>query len=265
MNVFLHELKAYRKSTIIWSCSLVALIIVFLSVFPAFTKDVTEFKNILEGFPEVVRRAIGISLDNISTFLGFYSYVFIYILLCGSIQAMNLGTSILSKEVREKTADFLLTKPVTRAQIVTSKLLAALTSLIITNIVYLVAASLMASAVKNQDFDYAIFFMISITMFFVQLIFLSLGVLVSVLATRIKSVLPISLGTVFGFFIINMFSSIMDDKVLRYIAPFKYYDTSYIIRNSSYETSFIIIEIIFIAISIFASYLIYSKKDIHGV
>ena len=114
MNMFLHELKAYRKSTIIWTCSLIALVVLFLSMFPTFSKEADAFKEIMEGFPEPVRKALGLSVDSMSSILGFYSYIFLYITLCGAIQAMNLGTSIVSKEVREKTADFLLTKPVTR-------------------------------------------------------------------------------------------------------------------------------------------------------
>lgn len=265
MNMFLHELRAYRKSTIIWTCSLVALIILMLSMFPSFSKDVTEFKKLIEGYPEVVRKAIGLSIDNFTTLLGFYSFVFVYVLLCGSIQAMNLGTSIISKEVREKTADFLLTKPVTRIQIITSKLLAVITSLVITNVIYLVAASIMVSSLKTKAFNFKLFFMISITVFFTQLMFMSLGIIVSVVVSKIKNVLPISLGTVFGFFIISMISSTTGGSALRYITPFKYFDTAYIIKNSSYETTFIIIELVFIITTTFISYLIYSKKDIHAV
>ena len=178
---------------------------------------------------------------------------------------MNLGTSILSKEVREKTADFLLTKPVTRTQIITAKLLAALTSLVITNVAYLTVASIMASLVKVEDYSYKIFFMVSFTLFFIQLFFLALGVIVSVLSRRIKSVLPISLGTVFGFFIVGMLGSAIGDEAVRYITPFKYFDTNYIIKNSSYEVTFIMIEVIFIIVSITASYYVYCKKDIHAV
>ena len=124
MNMFLHELKAYRKSTIIWTCSLVGLIIMFLPIFPVSQMILKEFKNLLEGYPEAVRKAFGLTLDSFSSILGFYSYIFVYVALCGSIQAMNLGLSIVSKEVSEKTADFLLTKPVTRKQILTAKLFA---------------------------------------------------------------------------------------------------------------------------------------------
>lgn len=265
MNMFLHELKAYRKSTIIWTCSLVGLIIMFLPIFPGFSKDIEGMKNLLEGYPEAVRKAFGLTLDSFSSISGFYSYIFGYAALCGSIQAMNLGLSIVSKEAADKTADFLLTKPVTRKQILTAKLFAILTSIIITNIIYVIASIIMASFVSTAAFDIKIFIMISITMFFMQLMFMSLGILISVILPKIKSVISISLGTVFSLYIIGMFDSVIDGDVLKYITPFKYYDTSYIIKNASYETSFIIIEIIFIAVSIGLSYFIYSKKDIHAV
>ncbi len=265
MNIFLHELRTYRKSTIIWSISLLAIIVMFFSLFPTFTKDVVDFKKILEGYPEVIKKAIGISIDSFTNLLSFYSFLFSYVLLCGAIQAMILGTSIISREARDKTADFLLTKPVTREKIITAKLMAVLTSLIITNIVYLTAAYFMAEIVKNEPYSLKIFFMISITLFFVQILFASIGVIFSVIAKKIKSVVSVSLGTVFTFFFISMFGSIIGNEVSKYLTPFKYFDTAYIIKNSSYETSFLIFGIILTISLITASYIIYSKKDIHSV
>jgi ABC-2 type transport system permease protein len=241
------------------------LVVFFMSVFPAFTKDADQFRELLASYPQEVLVAFGISLEGITSLMGFYSYVFTYIVLCGSIYAMNLGTSVLSKESREKTADFLLTKPVTRQQIVTSKLLAIITSLIITNVVYLLAAYGTLTVISDQSFKNEVFFLLSITAFFVELMFMALGILVSVIAPKIKSVLPVSLGTVFGFFILSMFGSVIGEEAVRYLTPFKYYDPAYIIEHASYEAAFIIIEIIFIVVSVAASYVIYSKKDIHAV
>jgi len=265
MNMFFHELKYYRKSTLIWTCSLVGLLIMFLSLFPSFSKDIEGMRDLLEGYPEGVRKAFGLTLESFSSILGFYSYLFIFVALCGAIQAMNLGLSIISKEARDKTADFLLTKPVTRKQIITAKLLAILTSIIITNIIYIIASIIMASFISTTTFDMNVLIMISITMFFIQLMFMSLGILISVIVPKIRSVISISLGTVFSLYIVSMFYSVVGGDLLKYITPFKYYDASYIIRNASYETSFVIIEILFIAVSIGISYFIYSKKDIHAV
>jgi len=265
MNMFLHELRAYRKSTIIWTCSLTTLVILFLSMYPAIAKDAADFKKILDNYPAAVIKALGFSLDSFFSLLGFYSATLTYVLLCGSIQAMNLGTSIISKEARDKTADFLLTKPVSRSQIMTAKLFAVLSSLVMTNVIYIIAASLMASAVQAEPINYKLFFMLSITVFFVQLMFMSLGIIVSVIVPKIKSVLPISMGTVFSFFIVSMLSSSIGDTTSRFITPFKYYDLMYIIKNSAYEAPYILIELLFVVTTITLSYILYSNKDIHAV
>lgn len=265
MNIYLHELREYRKSTLIWTGSLIAIVVLFMSMFPSFAKEADSFKQMLEGFPPEVLKAFELSVDSITTLLGFFSYSFLYIKLTGAIQAMNLGTSIISKETREKTADFLLTKPVTRTTIVTSKLLAALTSLVITNIGFLAAALLMASVVKTEDYSVEVFLMISATLFFIQLVFLALGVLVSVIFPRIKSVISVSLATVFAFFIIGMIGSTLEDEKLRYFTPFNYFDNTYIVENSSYEWAYIYTGIAVVIIAIAASYVIYIKKDTHSV
>lgn len=264
MNIFLHELKAYRKSVIIWSCSMAVLAVMYIFIFNGVSSDIAAFQAVLNNMPEVLRKALSIYVEGISNFVGFFSVVYVYIALCGGIQAMNLGTSIISKEVREKTADFLLTKPVSRKKILTSKLLAALASLVITNVIYL-AITVPATITVKSEFSMKIFLMISITIFFVQLMFMALGVIVSVIIGKIKSVISISLSTVFGFFIIGSLGSIIGDTTVRYLSPFKYFDTVYIIKNSAYETSFIVVGIIFIIAAILASYVVYVKKDVHAV
>ena len=265
MNILLHELRAYRKSTIIWTISLIAVVALFMSLFPSFTKDTEEFRKLLEGYPVALREAFGINLDNFFSILGFYCYGLSFVTLCGAIQAMNLGTSIVSKEVREKTADFLLTKPVTRTAVLTNKLLAALISIIITNIVYLAAATLLAYQVATVDFEVSIFILLSLTVFFVQLIFLALGIIISVIVQRIKSVLTVSLATVFAFYFLGLFSSTSGDEAKRYLSPFKYFDTAYIMEKSGYEASFLITGAVVIVIAIGISFFIYAKKDIHSV
>lgn len=265
MNIFMHELKAYRKSTIIWTISLIAVFALFMSMFPAFSKDADEFKKLLEGYPEALRKAIGLNLGNLFTILGFYCYALTFIVLCGAIQAMNLGTSIVSKEVREKTADFLLTKPVTRNQVLTAKLLAAFASLVITNVLYIAAAALITNQVKTADFSMNQFILLSLTMFFIQLMFLAIGIIVSVISHKIKSVLPVSLGTVFAFYFIGAISATTDDEAKRYFSPFKYFNNDYILIHSSYEASFMIVGAVIILLAVAASYFVYTKKDIHAV
>jgi ABC-2 type transport system permease protein len=263
MNIFLYELKAYRKSTFIWTVTLVVLVILFMSMFPSISKEIDEFKKLLEGFPEGVRKALGIQVDSIGSLNGYYSYIFLYITLCGAIQAMNLGISISSKEIREKTADFLLTKPVTRTKILSSKILAALTSLLFTNIVYVVAAIITANVVKMENFSLYVFLLISLTLLFTQLIMFAIGIIIAVVFPKVKSVISLSLGVVFAFFLIGMVAAA--EETTRYFSPFKYFDYSYIMNQEGYEWSFLILGMFLIVFSLIGSFVIYNKKDIHTV
>ena len=266
MNMFLYEMKSHRRSMIIWTLSMLALSALYLSIYPSLAKDVEDFKRLLEGYPEAIRAMLGINLDYIASLLGFYSMIFSFIILCGAIQAMNLGVSILSKESRERTADFLLVKPVSRTEIVSAKLLAALSTVVITNIIFISLTILMANLAKTEDFSLKLFFMINLTMFFVQIMFVAIGMVASVFFKKIKNVLPISLGFVFGFYLIgSLLVTDSSNKAERLLSPFKYFDITYIIQNGSYETLYLVVAAVIVMVSVAVSYFVYNKKDIHAV
>ncbi|MBS5933970.1 MAG: ABC transporter permease subunit [Clostridiales bacterium] len=266
MNMFLYELKSLRKSIITWTISMLALAALYLSIYPSMAKDAADFKQLLGEYPEAIRAMLGINLDYISSLLGFYSMIFTFIVLCGAIQAMNLGVSILSKESRERTADFLLVKPVSRTVIVSAKLLAACTALVITNVIFITLSTIMANMAKTEDFSLVTFFMINLSMFFVQIIFLAIGMLISVFFKKLKNVLPVSLGFVFGFYFIGtLLVTDNSEKIKRIFSPFKYFDVYHIIQKNRYEVFYLITGAVIVAISIVVSYIVYNKKDIHAV
>ncbi len=265
MNMYLHELKSMRKSTILWAISMTAIAVLYFSLYTGMVKDVADFRNLLAGYPASIRAMLGISLDNITSILGFYSMIFSFVVLCGAIQAMNYGLSTLSKESRERTADFLLVKPVSRVSIVSSKLLAMLTMLIITDVLYYAGALITVNLIKTTDFDIKLFFLISLTLFFIQLIFFALGVFISMFFKKLKSVLPVSLGIVFGLYILGAVLVTGDNDVARFVSPFQYFPVTYILKNAGYEIPYLIVGAVIVAVTIAASYIIYVKKDIHAV
>ena len=265
MNMYLHEIKSLRKSTILWAVSMIAIAVLYFSLYSGMVKDAEDFRNLLAAYPASIRAMLGVSLDSITSILGFYSMIFSFVAICGAIQAMNYGLSTLSKESRERTADFLLVKPVSRAAIVTSKLLAVLTMLLATDVLYYLGASITANIVKTADYSVRLFFMVTLTLLFIQLIFFALGVFISVFFKKLNSVLPISLGVVFGLYILGAVLVTDKNDVARFISPFQYFNIPYIINNARYELQYIITGAIIVAVTIAASYIIYVKKDIHAV
>jgi ABC-2 type transport system permease protein len=264
MNIYLHELRSYRKNTIIWIAALCAGTLFLFSMFPAFSSNAGAVNDVLKNYPLVVQKAFGLSMDMIGSVPGFYSFIITFLAICGAIQAMNLGISVVAKETTGKTADFLLTKPVTRKSVITAKLLAVFTCVVVTSAVFLAVATAIAMAVKNKDFDYTPFLLMSLSFFFIQVIFLALGFIMAVVIPKIRSVLPVSLSTVFGFFIIGTVAATLNLKDAYYLSPFKYFDTTEILKTSAYQTSFVIVGAVVVALAVLFSYFIYSKKDIHA-
>ena len=262
MKLYFRELKAYRNSTIIWIVSLSLLVIVFLSMFPSFTKDVEETKNILQNLPPFMASAAGISPDIMFSIYGFVSWLLTFVTLAGAVQSMNLGVGILSKEESGKTADFLLTRPISRKSVITSKLLAAFSLILITNIVFCLTTFAMAVVVVDTVFSATTLMLVLGKLFLIQLIFLALGFIVSVIINRVKSAIAVSLPTAFSLFIIGTLGVLLGVDSVKYISPFKLFDSDYIINNNAYDVKFLIGEAIFVLVAVALSYVIYIKKDI---
>ena len=84
----------------------------------------------------------------------------------------------------------------------------------------------------------------------------------AVIMPKIKAVVAVSLGVTFSLFLLNMLNTIINDKLLEYIIPFRYFNTNYIIQNSSYEMKFVYLSIgVFLGL-ILLSYIIFNKRDI---
>lgn len=264
VNIFIYELKSTIKSIVTWTFSMVLLALVFLGVYPVFMESADDVKKLLAAFPPGVLKAFGFDISAIFSPVGFYSLFFTYIVLCGSIQAMILGISSVAKEFVRKTADFLLTKPVSRISIITGKILAGLTALLITHTLTIGIIRFLFVYAGKESVDGKLYMALSATLFFVAMMFFTLGILSAVIFQRIKSAAAVSTGAVLGFFLLGMFGSVISDDAIRYFAPFKYYDPVRIISGSGYETVFVVINIIFVAAGIAASYIIYAKMDIRA-
>jgi ABC-2 type transport system permease protein len=264
VNVFLRELRAYRRSTLIWAASLSAIVIVFMSLYPAFASDLAAVKKLFDQFPPALLAAINLSSTAFFTINGFYGYLLTFTILAAAIQAMNIGTGVISKEVSGKTVDFLLSKPVTRSRVITAKLAAALTSIVVTDVIFWAVSYAAALVASKEPFDVATFALMSLTLLLVQLMFVALGALFAVSIPKIKSVISVTLPTVFTFFIIGAIGEVLNNDSLRYISPFKFYNTTYIITNVRLDSTFLLAEAAFLVVAIAASYAIYIRKDIRA-
>lgn len=263
MNIYLHELKTKLRSVLIWSVSISALILVFMSMFQAFAADAAMVSQLMKSFPQELLIAFGMADMDWSTILGFFGLVFVFSQICLAIQAANYGFGLVSIEETEWTADFLLAKPVGRTQIMTSKLLAALTGLAITNVVVWISSFLFIAIFREgQEYQVKPVVLLLLSMTIFQLFFLTVGMAISLLVKRIRSVTPFSMGLVFGLYILNAFGDMIGEKSLEIISPFNHFTPSYIIKHVAWDMPMVMISVVTIIVSLVGSYLLYARRNI---
>ena len=264
MNIFLYEIKTYIKSVIIWSAAILGLLFTFMAFFPAFSSDTALLEQMLENYPEEILKAFGMSSSlSLSSISGYFAFIFLFVQLCIAIQSANYGFHLLSVEERELTADFLMSKPVSRNRIIISKFLAAFTSLTITNIfIWLGSFGSIILFSDGGTYSTENIILLLLTIIFFQLFFLSGGMVISVSIKKIRNVLTFSMAFSFGMYIIYALQSIVGGKFLGILTPFSHFEPSYIIKNGHYNIPMTIISLIVIIFSLTASYLLYKKRNI---
>ena len=265
MNIYLHEFKMNFRSVISWSIALFLLISVFMSIFPSFANEAESLNEMLAEMPKEYLMAFGLDGIDMSTVLGFFGMAILFCQLCAAIQAANYGFGLVSVEERELTADFLLSKPVGRTKIMTGKFLAALTSLAITNIVVWISSFVFISIFRDgKPYDTQTLVLLLLTIAFLQLFFLTVGMLLSLLTRRIRSVTPYSMGFVFGLYVLSAFSGMIGGGKLSNITPFKHFEANYIVTNAAYDVPLVLVSVSLIVVSVIGSYKLYAKREIYS-
>ena len=148
MTIVKHELKQGKNSFLIWTAAIAMLLAVCVFLFP-------EMKGEMDGISDVFASmgsftaAFGMDRLNFGTLVGFYAIECGNVLgLGGAFYAALCAVGILSKEEKERTAEFLLTHPVSRVKIITEKLIAVLIQITALNLI--IYAKLRKSSIEME-------------------------------------------------------------------------------------------------------------------
>jgi ABC-2 type transport system permease protein len=263
MNIIKRELRSHIKSLIIWSVSLIIFIAMMVSEFSAYYNN-EEMADILDAMPKALMDALSMSGTNITTVIGFISMASVYFFLALGIYSGLLGSAIISREERDKTAEFLFVLPVSRVQTIMSKLIAAVILSLTLNLV--LAGSIignMAQYDKGEGFNEFIGFLM-LAIFITQMIFLSIGMFLASVIKHYKLSGKISMGVLFGLYMVSIFSALSDKlENLKYLTPFKYFEATVIAQELSLEPKYIILSIVIIVGALIGTFLVYPRRDLH--
>jgi len=266
MNIFLREMKANRKALIIWSICMILFMLTSMQKYAGLAgsgANIADFTAMLDSMPKALQALLGLSSLDITTPIGYYGVLFPFLLLIGGIHASMLGANIISKEERDKTVEFLMVKPVTRSSIITSKIMASLTNIVVINIVTFFSTMLFLTSYTTDSVLTKII-LATIGMFMVQLLFLVIGI---GMATMSKNYKKSGSNTVFIILTCYFLSIIIDMTgkldMLNILTPFKYFDAKEFLVTNKLNVGYIALTLAIILVTLIPAYRQYNKRDLN--
>ena len=173
------------------------------------------------------------------------------------------GANILSKEEQNKTAEFLMAKPITRNEIITSKLVVLIIYILLMNLVVWLNGILWTGFISGFDGTFMQVSILHIYGFVICTFFGVLGFFITVLMKRAKAIIGPAIGIVMFMFMFDMIIKITDKAhFLLYLTPFKYVNTN--AMSPAYHMEWwrpgVLTAGLLIMVAL--SYFFYRKKDI---
>ena len=264
MNIFLRELKAHRWGLLFWSLGMISMVYMGMTKYGAYEASGESVQEIMDALPKAVGAVFGLTGFDLSTAAGFYGVLFMYIAILGAVHAVLLGAGLIAKEERDRTSEFLYSKPASRGKILTGKLLAGLFNLVVLNVVTLVT-SLYVVDMFNKDapFD-ADLMLLMVGLFFIQVVFFSIGALLAGSTHRPKAAASRASSIMFVAFLLSFVVN-MNEKLdfLKYVTPFKYFDAANLMADHALDPVFVVLAVAIIAVAVAATYRLYAARDLN--
>lgn len=260
MTVFLHELRINRLALLIWTGVITFMLGVCVMIYPEMSSQMSEMTDMFADMGAFTS-AFGMDKINFGEFGGYFVIECGNVLgIGGAIFASILGVSALAKEERDRTAEFLLTHPITRRRIISEKLLSVAAQILIMNTSVMLITLLCMVAV-GEMISFGTYLLIFFAYILMQLEIAAITFGISAFVKR--GAMGIGIGVAFLSYFLNILANLTEEaKILKFITPFGYTDGAEIIADNTLAWKYLITGVIFAAAAIYLAYFKYEKKDI---
>lgn len=262
-TLFGHELKAYRNNFVFWSVGIIVFIAASMAKYSGLSSSGQSANELIAQLPSSVQALFGLNGLDIATIDGYFGVLFMYLALMAAIHAVLIGSDIIAKEERDRTSEFLYSKPRSRAALLTQKLLAGIAYIIAFNVVICLSSLYLVSLYNTGESiaNYIVTLMYAI--FAIQITFYSLGVAVAAISRRPKLSASIASSLLLVTYVLYFLININPDlEPLKFLTPFKYFDAVSILETGSLQIGYVALSAGIVALLISSSYSALSKRDI---
>ena len=262
MVILKREILSQKLTILIWGLAIGFMVGVCVLIYPQMQSQMDNIGEMMSSLGSFTK-AFGMDQLDFNNITNYYA------LECGNMLAIGgaffaaiIGISALMKEERDRTAEFLLTHPISRAKVITEKLISIVVIISIVNAVIFVLGTV-SMLIVGGEFSWSEILLFHLAYYLMQLEIAGICFGISAFISKFGAGIGIGIAAVFYF--MNIISNITSDaRALKYITPFGYTDGGNIVNCNSLEGEYIAPGMLFMVVGIVVAYIKYSKKDIRA-
>lgn len=264
LAIFWRTLKDRRTLLIIYCLSSIALLWMYVALFPSIREQSASLEAMMKNYPQSFMKAFNFDIKAFTTLEGFISteqFSFVWPILVTFMMVGYAGYAI-AGEIESGTIEVLLAQPISRAKLFLGRYFAGLFILIVFTIFSIFAAIPIAKiygiSIKGENFV-----TMALLSFMFALSIYSIGMFASAVFSDKGKVFFITGVTLVAMYVLNILSSLKDSLAdLKYASFFYYFNPgkALVYNEIVHEAYFV-----FIGISIlltFVGFMIFLKRDI---
>lgn len=256
------ELKENRRNLLIWIGAMLGMVAIGAAEYSVVVESGDAIMELFESLPEVLAVGFGVDSIPVHTPVGYYIMMYLWYCIIAFTHAAVLGATIISKEERNRTAEFIFTKPFARKDIITSKIIAAVINVVIITLTALIGNLVM---LVPQIDGVNIIGEMAVTlpsMLIIQILFLFTGLLFSAIFSSYKKALSFSaLAVALSYFLMVIIKLIGTIDYLSVLTPFMYFSGPQLVEDGI-SLFYILLTVV---ITVTAGYFTYSKYEIRDL
>lgn len=234
-QIITNETRKQFKPVFIWSIVMALLSIANIAFFDSLAAEGDALTAALQSLPQALLDGLAIDSKFISSVPSYFNGNFMSIfLMVNALFAAYLVNALLIKRVEDGRIVFLFSRPISRlniftAKVITSVWLLATSNFIIIGISYLVGKV----TIHNAEVPIQYFVIVGIAGFLYQTLLMSIATVVGSLSSSTLGLAASGLCS-FGFVIFDVLVGISDmPKFLRFLSPYYYLNLQYIADNQA--------------------------------
>ncbi len=261
MNIFRREMRAGRKAFFFWMIGMLVLCFEVVTELSSYSSG-GAMQELLAAFPRVVLAVMGIAGMDISAPAGYVTALFYYVLICQAVYAVILGAGVVSRELVDRTHEFLFTKPRGRGRILAAKLGAAGAYLALFSAMSAAFAYAAARTVDGGERAAGVIPACALAVFLIGLLFLALAAFLAALVRKPeKGALSGNIAFLAAFVLGTMYGMLEHPGALRLFSPFNYFPSSEL-AAARVDPRYALLVLALTALFLFGAFRRFARRDL---